>query len=448
MTHQNTLKEERAELLDIAETMGQRACHLDSALSSAKHSFDSQFKSDRHPLAVEQALEVFARDLRHIWIKSAASAASKTYRSPTADQTVMTQTGRHHEFGYERDLRPQELERKCHHFFGTPPDPWCVTHLLFSSGQAAMAASLILMDRGPGLIPASRPACVAHLGAYFETTALLDLLPSLMKKVSSGDDFDAAIVEPIWCDGQFGETDVVTLANRLANAEPKPRMIIIDSTLQGRRDDVGTLLHNLADGLEVAIIRLHSGLKLFQFGFELANVGIVSVFAGDPRTVATLADRLCEIRTLLGSGLGFADVGALEFPGFLNPDASRRYETAIFEHNAVLAREIAENNRMFTPVSHPSLGPGGKRAPYCVFQLVDGSPSAYDRLDKAISSEAHARNLLFERGGSFGFRGHRFEVVRPEGGAAFLRVAMGRRPGWSCDGVVGLLRSIASTGRV
>lgn len=33
----------------------------------------------------------------------------------------------------------------------------------------------------------------------------------------------------------------------------------------------------------------------------------------------------------------------------------------------------------------------------------------------------------------FGFRSHRFDVVTPEGEAPYLRIAMGRRDGWSCE---------------
>ena len=49
------------------------------------------------------------------------------------------------------------------------------------------------------------------------------------------------------------------------------------------------------------------------------------------------------------------------------------------------------------------------------------------------------------KGGSFGFRGHRYEAILPEAGeiTPFLRVALGARKGWSRDGVVTLLEEIA-----
>jgi hypothetical protein len=86
----------------------------------------------------------------------------------------------------------------------------------------------------------------------------------------------------------------------------------------------------------------------------------------------------------------------------------------------------------------------GAAAPYCAFQLKQAAPEAYDALEQEIIAEASRRRLLLHPGGSFGFRGHRFEIVKPETGEPpFLRVALGRRSGWSCEGVVAMMAEIA-----
>jgi hypothetical protein len=69
--------------------------------------------------------------------------------------------------------------------------------------------------------------------------------------------------------------------------------------------------------------------------------------------------------------------------------------------------------------------------------------TSYDGLDEKIAAEAAQRSLVFIKGGSFGFRGHRFETVRPSGKPPFLRVAMGKRGGPSLDGIVEMFRSFA-----
>jgi len=75
-----------------------------------------------------------------------------------------------------------------------------------------------------------------------------------------------------------------------------------------------------------------------------------------------------------------------------------------------------------------------------IFNLHDAS--AYENLDERLSDEARKRGLVFDKGCSFGFRGHRFETVRPEVGPPFLRVAMGRRGGPSFEGILRLFRTL------
>jgi hypothetical protein len=118
-------------------------------------------------------------------LDAASSAANRSYRSPTTAQFVATATGHSTNFGYERELQPIELEQRCTSFFGSAPDGWTVDHALVSSGQAAMATVLHLLD---SLKPLGdkRPLSIAHLGAYFETTEILALFSSLLKVIASG----------------------------------------------------------------------------------------------------------------------------------------------------------------------------------------------------------------------------------------------------------------------
>jgi hypothetical protein len=224
----------------------------------------------------------------------------------------------------------------------------------------------------------------------------------------------------------FGAVSFKALADRAGSEHTAS--IVVDSTLAGLDDGLNELLHAL-DGTQ-EVFRLHSGLKLFQQGLELADVGIISIYG------SSKGEELRRIRTLQGSGLHFADVAALELPVFLESAATRCYESAIFQHNAALAR-AARNNPDFE-VLYSS---GQHQAPFVVFNL--SAASSYERLDEEIAAEAARRSLFFTRGGSFGFRGHRFEIVRPNGKPPFLRVAMGKRGGPSFEGVLELFQTLA-----
>jgi len=101
------------------------------------------------------------------------------------------------------------------------------------------------------------------------------------------------------------------------------------------------------------------------------------------------------------------------------------------------------------PIRELWLSGGAFGAPYSAYRLKDHNVASYDVLEQHLTREAERRDLQFELGGSFGFRGHRFEVVRPETGEEpFLRVALGCRAGWSCDEIVALMTEVARASSV
>ena len=414
------LEAEQGELLAIAGMMQSAVPGLRPRLEAWREHL-TQGLAGAAPQGHEHMLERATMALRHVWLAAAASSTSKSYRSPAEGERTITPAGRFHNFGYERDLQPTVLEARCATFFPPPPPGWSAEHVLFSSGQAAMNALLTLLSTGQ-----KRRLRLRHDGCYFETGELLGLYSQGFDSGAHGP-ADIVIAEPVWQDGKsFGTTLLAELGAR-ANRD-RTASIVIDSTLSGLDDGLNDLLAALENGIQV--FRVHSGLKLFQAGLELADVGIVSLY-GSGR-----ADALRHIRTLQGTGLRFADVAALELPLFLNTDTTRAYESAIMRHNAALA-DVARGNPAFT-VGYPA----GRPAPFVIFNLP--SPASYDTLDDRIAAEAERRGLIFIRGGSFGFRGHRFETVRPTGKPPFLRVAMGKRGGPSVDGILELFRSFAA----
>jgi hypothetical protein len=349
----------------------------------------------------------------------------------------------------ERDLHPTYLEGRCARFFGEPPEGWTSDNILLSSGQSAMAAVLHALEGGL-LIGVNRKLSFVHLGAYFETGEIFSLFSSLLKPVGRGRDAvntisnldaDLFIIEPIFCDGEFGWVDVdQLLAQHKRNS--RSRVYIFDTTVTGTVYSVEKDLAKMRELEPPAVFRLLSGLKLFQGGLELSNVGVLTVFTPNDAAISAkqLGDRIRKIRTLLGLGLPFADVAVLEAPWFLDREYTNRYQRAVFGNNARLAKAVAADNRIFREAFHPSVLSdcrGLRDAPYCVFRL--------NGIERVLQDEIRKRGILFESGGSFGFRGHRFDFVRPDDGSEpFLRVALGRRSGWSCDQITTLISELAS----
>lgn len=441
------------DLLRLARSLTPRPVEFRNALNDLIAETTSAIEKSTRPIERERIAEGFGRALRQLWLETSAFATSSSYRSPPTNETTKTTTGRTIDFGYERDLQPLHLEARCTRLFETPPSGWCADHILFSSGQAAMAAILHALD-GSSLFGGERRLSFAHFGSYFETGEILSLFGSLLASAGHGRsavehmadvDADIMIVEPVFCDGSYGVVDVGRLV-ALHERAPHPRVYLFDSTLCGTRFALERELARLEKCAPLAVFRIFSGLKLFQAGLELSSVGIVSVFTRDAGAVSAreIGDRMRRIRTLLGLGLSFFEVAALEVPWFLEPSRTHAYERAIFENNALLARAVAQENRLFDGVFHPVLLTNSAGAPYSAFRLRDHDPASYDALERYLKREAARRDLQFDLGGSFGFRGHRFEVVRPETGEEpFLRVALGRRMGWSRDRIVELMTEVA-----
>jgi hypothetical protein len=407
------------------------------------------------PWQTEAELDRLALALRRICFGMAHAASDLALRSPRDRDITATPDGAEISFGYERDIRPEALEARLA-AYAPAPAGWRADHALFSSGQAAMNCLLLaLTPRGAN--PATSPR-VRHIGGYFETEELLAMLAGhgMIRELPTQSDepADVLIIEPVYFDraGQAHVADVAgALLRHATSTAGIPSLVILDTTLLGPHCDLEALLPlPSGDGAAPLLVRLSSGLKLDQAGLELANVGIVSLYRRDGQDYGhiDLAEKLCKARTLTGAGLGFDAIGALEAPWFLDRDNARRYTASVLDNNKLLAQRLSECDGLFSLISHPSLmatGPCAAAAPYCVLQLHEDSAENYHRLEKVIAREAKARNLRFDKGGSFGFRGHRYEAILPQAGEClpFLRVAMGARDGWSRDGIIDMLCDIA-----
>lgn len=386
-------------------------------------------------LAQERRLEAAALTLRQAWLGAAHRPADETLKSPGDGESARVACGDRLHFGYERDLDASLLEDRGA-AYAPPPDGWTSDTVIFRSGQAALATILQFVAATWG---DRRTLSVAHAGAYFETTALLEAWPrrSFRPTRASVVSADVVIGEPVWCNGCFAVTE------RLPRAR---HVLLIDTTMVGPAHDLRPCLAAAGDDCEIAIA-FSSGLKLDQAGLELANVGIARLLMRDgPRRRAETAGRLRQLRGLMATGLTLDELSALSAPWFLDRAYVDDYVAAIFANNRILARTIGRNSPVFGPRCHPTLSTDGADAPFCALQLREGSPARYRRLAEIVEQQSERRGLLLAKGGSFGFRGHRFELIEPAAGQGdpFLRVAMGWRDGHSCRGLAELLGELAA----
>jgi hypothetical protein len=405
--------------------------------------------------AIETALDDATRDFRIACLRAAHDATDQTLRSPTRDEEPRGPGGRRVSFGYERDLDPSVIEQRLAQMQPCPKT-WQCAHLAFSSGQSAMACIAIATSELFPRVGSHRPLRILHYGGYFETAALFRVYERSglycydswgATQILPQESPDVVVFEPVYYDGlnclRAGE--IATLRQLVLEAD-KPIILIIDTTLVGLAFPLDSFLAVLP-GFNGLVIALRSGLKLDQAGLELANVGVVTIFAKTQSdiSVGDLAGVLREVRTLTGANLSFDALNALGFPWCLNASYMSRYCSQIFANNAQLASALNEGGT-FGRVAHPRRyvdAPDWAQAPFCVLQLRDNRPENYRGLADHILEAARRRRIKLDQGGSFGFRGHRFDVILPEDETPpFIRIAMGYRRGAGLDEVIRLWKDL------
>ena len=373
-------------------------------------------------LAQERQLDTASMTLRRTWLGVAHRPGDATLKSPRAGHVAHIACGSDVSFGYERDIDVGLLEQRKGYL--QAPGGWEADLVLFRSGQAALACLIHFAAARWGT---TEPLTVAHAGAYFETASLLASWPQrLIRQLDEATSADIVIAEPVWCDGQFG----------CGRALPQARhALILDITMAGPSYDLAPHLRDCP-----LVIAYSSGLKLDQAGLELANVGIVRVLSRDK---AEAGNELRQLRGLTGAGLTLDELSALSAPWFMDRAYADRYTAAIFANNRALAQAIGTHSPVFAARCHPSLADPAADAPFCALTLNEPSPERYRALEARVAQECERRGLLAVKGGSFGFRGHRFELIEPEQGQTFLRVALGWRDGWSRQGLCELFAELA-----
>jgi len=186
---------------------------------------------------------------------------------------------------------------------------------------------------------------------------------------------------------------------------------------------------------------------------------VVHVFRpeGDvsPVSADRLRERLIVHRGISGGALTVNQTAALEAPWFLDPDCFARHASRVFANNAALAEAIRLKGGIFSRVNHPALSPKADLAwavsPFVVLHLSEDAASDCGKVVAILVHEARRRGLNFDLASSFGFRGDRFEIIRPlvqirEHGesAGLLKIAMGSRGGPTQAEVVRLVNDIAA----
>jgi len=461
---------ERQRLLALADSLDAMLPGEDGAFEAWRRRLDTGGGADLETPAGEGWLDEMAFELRERWLAIAQAATRGYLMAPPHDQQKFMPSGSRFQFDYERSSRPEILERRG--LDGQPPAPgWRGACRLFSSGMSAIAALVnVCCARLKGPMP-DAPVQLDMFGGYFETWRLLDTVhdavlrveylkssAQLNQRVAAGGT-DVLVLEPVAYDWDMTvfDRDAFADAWRAAGAD-HPKLVIVDTSLTGHAFGFDDLVPAFGDSPPWTLVFVRSGLKLDQEGLELSNAGVAHVYvpeAGSPVHLERLMERLNVYRSVTGGGLTVNQQAALEAPWFLDFERFRDHAGRVFANNAALARAIELQGGVFARINHPALSAMSETpwavAPFVVLHLADDNVGRLGKLVAIIAQEARARGLQLDLGSSFGFRGNRFEVIRPlvqirEYGesSGLLKIAMGARPGPSAAAIADLVNEIAA----
>lgn len=455
-------------LAALAEALIAHAPAAQAALAPWQQEFaaasrigDATRAGSHDPLAREQALDVLSLSLRRCWMSVAHAASDPLLKSPPLRVPKALPGGAPLEYSYERNLRPTPLEQRV--AVARPRvDGWSADHVLFRSGMAALSTFL------QSYVASARTASDAPLrldmwGGYFETHVLLELLrggalrwrrhsdPAELGAAIRAGVSDALLVEAVAYEWDLPVLDLQALVrDLLARPAGAAALVIVDTTLVGSSFPTAELLRALAPRPPPTVVLWNSGLKLDQEGLELANAGLLSLYtpAGATPAAPELAHLLRKMRTIVGTGLSLDEICLLDVPWFMDP-VDTAHATAVFLHNALFAHAVPAGG-LFRRVIHPALSREASRpwarAPFVVLHLAEDTLDCHGLLLAVVAHEARRRRLCLDMGSSFGFRGHRFEVIIPRlsEGRGLFKVAMGARAGPSRDGTIQLFAELAA----
>lgn len=366
-------------------------------------------------------------NLRSVMLSAAFNRSSKTFKSPDGfHRRNAIGAGLDVVFAYERDIDYNNLESEFKSLW-EDQTRWKSDAVICRSGMSCLWVILLSVCRLLSL-----PTCnLCMWGEYFETRHLLDMFSTLGINTTinrSQHDFrenlrknvwDVIYLEPVRYSDCMEALDLKQFLRSLIDSKnhefPKPLFLIIDITLCGPIFPIAEILSHLFEFPNIVVIVYSSLLKLYQYGMELTNAGMIKLYVNQAShiSVEKLAMYFRSSRMLTGTGLTLYETILLNNPLTRNLDFVRQYTHQILHNNSLLALSLSSNG-IFRLVSSPVLKPTFKhkwqQSPFVILKLKDSAHSNYEYLQSVFIKLSRSNDYQFTYGSSFGFQHTRFET--------------------------------------
>ena len=223
----------------------------------------------------ENYINIIVNDIRGALQRDAFNKIVDIYKSPLYTVNSESINSTNYTYDYERTIKYDYLEEiyNINDFF----DGFT---LLYSSGMSTLSSILSLILKFNNKVK-----CFSHIG-YFENMLLIEDLKNIISEVdifekqlsSIEKDFDLLFIECVRSNFELDYIDIMKILSNIDNNSKKIKFIVSDISFLGNTFIPNDILKLFYEHKRIIFIFYRSGIKLDQMGFEVLNLGILSLY--------------------------------------------------------------------------------------------------------------------------------------------------------------------------
>ncbi|ARD95100.1 MULTISPECIES: hypothetical protein [Lactococcus] len=341
--------------------------------------------------------------------------SSKAMKSPEFNRGQKTSNSY---FSYERGYQPYKLEQLIRHLYESEYVKSIVTRSGMSSIDLAIKSASFFLS--------PKPLKVFSLYSYFETTGILSQYQKMgtikYHKFLSFKKFIESIKKE--------DPDLIYLENPQAlSSHPcnnieyffsildrmpatKFRIVIIDSTLSGPLKNLKKFIKINQSNL--MIVDIVSGIKFYNLGLELSNLGIMNIWTKSKKIRNNFATNIKNVRSLSGQSIQPIEESML-MPIFKNLNLVNDH------YDAILNNSLHYQKYFYLTKILPRIS----RTPILYIENKAMNGTDINKIVHGIHDKLHLRGLELSTGDSFGFHLTRIQAIHTEEKRHLIRICPG-----------------------
>lgn len=392
----------------------------------------------------ENYINIIVNDIRGALQRDAFNKIVDIYKSPLYTVNSESINSTNYTYDYERTIKYDYLEEiyNINDFF----DGFT---LLYSSGMSTLSSILSLILKFNNKVK-----CFSHIG-YFENMLLIEDLKNIISEVdifekqlsSIEKDFDLLFIECVRSNFELDYIDIMKILSNIDNNSKKIKFIVFDISFLGNTFIPNDILKLFYEHKRIIFIFYRSGIKLDQMGFEVLNLGILSLYF--TKDLFFIKEKLLSFmkdnRSRNGHCLSVMDTHLLKNIQKIN---NKNYAKVILDNTKYFVSKLKYTNNSFIDrIIYPDIVYENfklYKTPYFFIKLKNAFEEDYINVCKYIKYRFLIDGVDISFRTSFGFRNISFEYVKIRNvkNSEVLKIAPGYMRGYSFHKFIDILNEI------